>query len=287
MFQTAALSILSIICTATLATPVFANGIPQPWQIGFQEPVTPVGQMVDSFHDIILIAVFAISIFILILISVTLWKFREKKNLIPSKRVHNPILEVTWTLVPVVILVAMLFPSIRLIQFMDKVDNPELTLKVVGSQWYWNYEIPELDIAFESRMIPDEEIKAGQLRLLEVDEPVFLPVNTNIRVLVTSSDVLHSWAVPAFFFKKDGSPGRISECWLDVQKEGVYYGQCSEICGMDHGFMPIKIHAVSKEKFLQWAEKAKYRFANINSLNYSIIKIAFAEENKNQTQNLM
>jgi cytochrome c oxidase subunit 2 len=233
---------------------VLADGSPRCWQFGFQEPATPVAEMVNSFHNFVLIFVFSISIFVFILMGVTIWKFHEKRNPTPSNTTHNHIIEIMWTFIPVVILVIIGFPSVKLIQFMDKVDEPELTLKVVGSQWYWNYEIPEIGVSFESRIIPSEDIGYNQIRLLEVDEPLLLPINTKIRVLVTSSDVLHSWAIPSFAFKKDGCPGRISESWIDIQKEGVYYGQCSEICGMDHGFMPIKIYAVSKKKFLEWAE---------------------------------
>jgi cytochrome c oxidase subunit 2 len=238
---------------------VLADGIPQKWQIGLQEPVTPVAKIVSSFHDQVLIMSIAISIFVFILLFVAILRFRETKNPVPSKTTHNPVLEVVWTLIPCVLLTVMLFPSVRLIHYMEKVDDPELTLKIEGHQWYWNYEIPELDISFESRIIPDEELKPGQLRLLEVDEPVVLPVNTKVRLLITSSDVLHSWGVPSFAVKKDGAPGRISESWVNIQKEGVYYGQCSELCGMDHGFMPIKVEAVSKENFLKWANDAKHR----------------------------
>jgi cytochrome c oxidase subunit 2 len=255
------LSFLSLICCIIMPKNAFANGIPERWQIGLQEPATPVAEMVNSFHNDLLLVTAFIVLFVVVLMFVTLFKFNNKKNKTPSKTSHHPTLEVIWTIIPAITLVVLGFPSLRLIQYMDKVENPELTLKVVGSQWYWNYEMPELNIAFESRMIPEEEMtKPNQLRLLEVDEPVFLPVNTNIRVLITSSDVLHAWAVPAFCFKKDATPGRISEAWINIQKKGIYYGQCSEICGIDHGFMPIKIHAVSKEKFLKWAENSRKRF---------------------------
>lgn len=237
-----------------------ANGIPTTWQIGMQEPVTPVAKVIVSFFDQVTLLSTFIMVFVLIVLLITIFKFRETKNLIPSTRSHNPVLEVAWTIIPVIVLTIMTIPSLKLIYFMDKVEDPELTLKIVGSQWYWNYEIPELDIVFESRMIPDDEIKPGQLRLLEVDEPVVLPINTKIRILVTASDVLHSWTVPAFGVKKDATPGRIGEAWIEIQKEGVYYGQCSELCGMDHGFMPIKVQAVSKEEFLKWADNARHRF---------------------------
>jgi cytochrome c oxidase subunit 2 len=256
------LGLLFLISNIFLAQNLLADGLAKPWQMGFQEPVTPVAEMINDFHNFLLILIFIISLFVFLLLAYTIWRFSEKRNPVPSKRTHNPTLEVIWTLAPVVILGLLLFPSLKLVKFMDKVDNPELTLKVVGNQWYWNYEIPELDINFESRMIPDDEIKTGQIRLLEVDEPLTLPINTKIRVLVTSNDVLHSWAVPAFAFKKDCAPGRISEAWIEIQKEGVYYGQCSELCGMGHGFMPIKIIAVSKKSFLEWTKTTQLRFSD-------------------------
>lgn len=251
------LGLLFLVFTISICEYVLADGIPHHLQMGFQEPATPVAEMVNSFHNFVMLFVIVIPLFVFGLMGFTIWRFHETRNPTPSTRTHHYLLEFVWTFVPAVLLVFLGFPSVKLIQFMDKVDEPELTLKVVGSQWYWNYEIPEIGVSFESRMVPSEEIGKDQIRLLEVDEPLLLPTNTKIRVLVTSSDVLHSWAVPAFAFKKDGTPGRISESWIDIQRKGVFYGQCSELCGMNHGFMPIKIYAVSKKKFLQWAEEAE------------------------------
>jgi len=251
------LGLLLLVFTISISEYVLADGIPHHLQMGFQEPATPVAEMVNAFHNFVMFFVIIIPLFVFILMGFTCWRFHETRNPVPSTTTHHYVLEFIWTFIPVVILVIIGFPSVKLIQFMDKVDEPELTLKVVGSQWYWNYEIPEIGVSFESRMVPSEEIGKDQIRLLEVDEPLLLPTNTKIRVLVTASDVLHSWAIPAFAFKKDGTPGRISESWIDIQREGVFYGQCSELCGMDHGFMPIKIYAVSKKNFLQWAEESE------------------------------
>jgi cytochrome c oxidase subunit 2 len=172
---------------------------------------------------------------------------------------------VLWTVVPVIILVIIAVPSFKVLYYMDKTQDAEMTLKVTGRQWYWDYSYPDQgDIGFSSYMIPDEEIKPGQKRLLEVDNRIVLPIDTNIRILVTAGDVIHSWAMPALGIKKDAIPGRINETWARIDKEGVYYGQCSEICGTNHGFMPIAIEAVSKERFQQWVEEAKVKFAGNN-----------------------
>jgi cytochrome c oxidase subunit II len=165
----------------------------------------------------------------------------------------------------VIILVIIAVPSFKVLYYMDKTQDAEMTLKVTGRQWYWDYSYPDQgDIGFSSYMIPDEEIKPGQKRLLEVDNRIVLPIDTNIRILVTAGDVIHSWAMPALGIKKDAIPGRINETWARIDKEGVYYGQCSEICGTNHGFMPIAIEAVSKERFQQWVEEAKVKFAGNN-----------------------
>jgi len=230
---------------------------PEFFQLKLQDPCSSIMEGILLFNKHLLFVVILIILAVSWLLSNTIYNFDYMINSTSTNFFHSNPLEIIWTSVPALLLVMVGFPSVKLIQFMDKVDEPELTLKVVGSQWYWNYEIPEIGVSFESRIIPSEDIGPNQIRLLEVDEPLLLPINTKIRVLVTSSDVLHSWAVPAFAFKKDCTPGRISESWIDIQKEGVYYGQCSELCGMDHGFMPIKIYAVSKKKFLEWAEETE------------------------------
>ena len=242
------------------AAPALADA-PKPWQLGFQEAASPVMELINSFHDFLLIIIISIAAFVTALMIYVMVKFNEKANPVPTKTTHNTILEVIWTVVPIMILVVIAIPSFRLLYYMDKTTTPEMTLKVTGSQWYWSYEYPDHGkIAFDSQMIPDNELKPGQLRLLDVDNRVVVPVDTNIRVLLTSNAVIHAWAVPAFGIKIDTVPGRMNETWMRVTKPGVYYGQCSELCGINHGFMPIAVQAVSKADFAKWVAQAKVKF---------------------------
>jgi cytochrome c oxidase subunit 2 len=190
-------------------------------------------------------------------------RFNRKRNPTPRKFSHNSLLEVVWTLVPVIILVAVAIPSFRLLYFMDRTSEAEMTIKAIGHQWYWSYEYPDLgeDITFDAFMVQDDELSEGQIRLLATDESMVVPVETNIRLLVTADDVIHAWAIPSFGVKIDGVPGRINETWFRVDVEGIYYGQCSELCGRDHAFMPIQVKAVSKEAYAEWAAYAQKEFA--------------------------
>ncbi|MEM8589225.1 MAG: cytochrome c oxidase subunit II [Pseudomonadota bacterium] len=228
---------------------------PREWQINLQTPATPFAEAGLAFNNLLLVIIIGISVFVLALLAIVIFRFNAKKNPTPSKTTHNTLLEVVWTVVPVLILVVIAVPSFRLLYLGDRVENPEMTLEVTGYQWYWGYEYPDQQIdEFSSYMIPDEDIdeEAGQLRLLSVDNPVVLPVDTDIQILVTAADVLHSFAVPAFMIKTDAVTMRWNETWARIQEEGVYYGQCSELCGIGHGFMPIEIRAVSREAFDQW-----------------------------------
>lgn len=242
------------------AAPASADA-PKPWELGLQDAASPVMERITSFHDMLLVIITAIALLVTGLLAYVMVRFNEKANPVPSKTTHNTVLEVAWTVVPVLILVVIAIPSFRLLYYMDKTTTPEMTLKVTGSQWYWTYEYPDQGrITFDSLMIPDNELKPGQLRLLEVDNRVVVPVNTNIRVLVTANAVIHSWAVPALGVKTDAVPGRMNETWIRVTRPGVYYGQCSELCGINHGFMPIAVEAVSKAEFAQWIDQAKVKF---------------------------
>jgi len=231
---------------------------PHPWQLGLQEAATPVKHAMDSFHDLLTVIIVAIVIFVAGLLAWVALRFNAKKNAVPSTTSHHTVLEIAWTVIPVIILIVIAVPSFKLLYQAERVPESEMTIKVTGRQWYWDYEYPDHgNIAFSSYMIQDSELKPGQKRLLEVDNRVILPVGTTVRVLVTAGDVIHSWAVPSFGVKKDAVPGRANETWVRIEKEGVYYGQCSEICGVNHAFMPIAVEAVSKEAFNQWVEKAK------------------------------
>ena len=259
-----------LLAAAWLQTgPSFAQSGPQPWQMDFRPSATPVMDDIVDFHNLLLVIEVLIVLFVLGLMVYICVKFNAKANPVPSKTTHNVFLEVVWTVIPIIILIVITVPSVKLLVFMDKApkEKVEMTLKVIGHQWYWSYEYPDAgDLAFDSNIIPDEEIDAskGQIRLLEVDNRIAIPVDTTIRVLMTSDDVLHNWAVPAFGIKMDTVPGRINEAWIRVPaaRAGVYRGQCSELCGVNHGYMPIVIEAKSKQDFAKWLDKAKKEFAN-------------------------
>lgn len=233
----------------------------EPWQLGFQEAVTPVMERISSLHNGMTVLITVISIFVLVLLVIIALRFRENKNPRPSKTTHNTMLEIVWTTIPVLILIGIAIPSLRLHYYMDKAHDPDMVLKVIGYQWYWNYEYPDLGVSFDSYMIKDEDLKPNQPRLLAVDNPVVVPVDATVAVHITAGDVIHSWAMPSFGVKTDALPGRLNETWFQATKEGVYYGQCSELCGVGHGFMPIEIHVVSQEAYEMWAEEAQEKFA--------------------------
>jgi len=243
----------AVLAGAALAGPALAAGQPEPWGLGLQPGASPVKHQMHSFHNLLLVIITAISVFVLALLLYVTWRFSARRNPAPSRTTHNTLLEVVWTVVPVLILLVIAVPSFRLLYYMDRSENPEMTLQVTGYQWYWGYEYPDQQIGeYASYMVPDDELGPDQLRLLSVDEPVVLPVDTDIQVLVTAGDVLHSFAIPAFGMKTDAIPGRMNETWVRIEDEGTYYGQCSEICGTGHAFMPIEIRAVSREAFDDW-----------------------------------
>lgn len=258
---------LQILSFAPIAMMAWMSGahadIARPWQLGFQEPQSPVMKDVVWFHDVLLVIITLITLFVLGLLLYIAVKFNEKSNPVPSKTTHNSTLEVLWTAIPILILVGIAVPSFKLLYFQDRTTKYEMTLKVTGHQWYWSYEYPDHgNIKFNSNMVQTADLKKGQPRLLTVDNPVYLPINTNIRLLLAASDVIHSWALPALIQKTDNVPGRINELWVHINKPGTYYGQCSELCGVNHGFMPVMVKAVTKEEFAAWVAKAKKKFAS-------------------------
>jgi cytochrome c oxidase subunit 2 len=238
-------------------------GQPSPWQLGLQASATPVMDEVRWFHDFLLYIIAAISGFVLILLVIVMVRFNARANPTPSKTTHNTPLEVVWTVVPVLILVAIAIPSFRLLFLQQTIPPADLTVKATGRQWYWNYEYPDSKIAFDSYMLRDNERKPDQPRLLAVDNDLVVPVNKVVRVLVTAdpTGVIHAFAVPSFGIKIDAVPGRLNETWFKATREGVYYGQCSELCGKDHAFMPIAVRVVSEQAFNAWLEEAKKKFA--------------------------
>lgn len=236
----------------------------QPWQMGMLPAASPVQERLFSFHNLMLVLITVVSVLVLVLMIYTCLRFSEKNNPTPSKTSHNTLIEVIWTLLPVLILVCLAVPSLKLLYFMDKTEiegKADLTIKVIGYQWYWNYEYPDAGFAFDSYMVEEEDLKPGQPRLLTVDNAVYVPVGKKVRVQLTGGDVIHSWAMPNFGVKLDAVPGHLNETWFQADVEGTYYGQCSELCGVRHGFMPITVHVVSQEEFDAWIEQAKERFA--------------------------
>jgi len=234
---------------------------PTPWQLGFQEAHSPIMEQMVSFHDFLLWVIFAISLFVLLLLLYTIVRFREKANPNPTKTTHNTLIEILWTVIPVLILFVIGFYSLPLLYATDDVTDADVTVKVIGRQWYWSYEYPDHgDFTFDAFMVPEDELKAGQPRLLATDENLVLPVGKKIRVLVTSSDVLHAFAMPALGSKVDAVPGRTNETWFKIDEPGIYYGQCSELCGSGHAFMPLAIQAMPEAEFNAWITKAQARF---------------------------
>lgn len=237
----------------------------KPWQLGMRLPAGPVHERLYTFHDYILLLITAVTVMVLVLLVYVCIRFSEKNNPKPSKTTHNVLIEVVWTLVPVLILVIVAIPSLRLLYYMDHTHlqgEADVTIKVIGYQWYWNYEYPDDGFAFDSYMIRDEDLQPGQPRLLAVDNPIYVPVGKRVRLQITAGDVIHSWAMPNFGVKMDAVPGRLNETWFQADIEGTYYGQCSELCGVNHGFMPIAVNVVSQEEYDAWIEEARDRFAS-------------------------
>lgn len=258
-----------------------AGGEPFPWQIGFQEAATPLMEQLNDFHHLLMIFCTSIVLFVFLLIVYVLFRYNAQKNPIPAKFSHNITIEIIWTVVPVIILCIIAVPSFRILKFAEEIPRSDMTIKVVGSQWYWTYSYPDHgNFEFDSNLINDKDLLPGQKRLLEVDNRIVIPENTTVKFLVTASDVLHSFAIPSFGIKIDAIPGRVNETWVRVTKKGVYYGQCSELCGTNHGFMPITVEVVSKQDFDSWIIRSKEKFASIindfiDKKNYKFNKSLF------------
>lgn len=255
--------------TALAAGSAHADGFPEPGQIGFEEAVTPIAHEMHFFHDWILLPIIVmISLFVLGLLAYVIFRFNEKANPVPSRTTHHSTLEVIWTVLPVMILVVIAIPSFRLLAHQVIVPEPDLTVKVTGKQWYWTYNYPADQgggFEFDSYLIPESDLKPGDIRLLSVDNEAVVPVGKVVRVLMTSADVIHSFTVPSFGIRIDAIPGRMNETWFKAEREGVYYGQCSKICGQGHAFMPIAVRVVSPEKYAAWLVEASKKFASTNA----------------------
>jgi cytochrome c oxidase subunit 2 len=232
------------------------------WQLSFQNPATDLMGSVVGLHNIILIVMTLVTLFVLFLLFYVSFRFSAKRNPIPSTTTHNTVVEVLWTAIPIVILVVLAIPSFKLLYQQEKSENYDMTVKVIGHQWYWEYEYPDHgDFYFESYMVQEQDLEEGDLRLLTVDNPLVIPANKNIQILITAGDVLHSWAVPSMGLKTDAVPGRLNETWVNVKEPGLYRGQCSEICGSGHGFMPVVVKVLPEREFMAWANEAKNNYA--------------------------
>ncbi len=254
-----------------------ATGQPLPWQMGLQPAATPVMENIIWFHDFLLYLITAITLFVLVLLLIVIFRFNSKANPVPTKTTHNTLLEVAWTLIPVVILTAIAVPSFKLLFLQTTIPQADLTVKATGKQWYWTYNYPDSKFEFDSLLACDaQRIKCEQPRLLAVDNDMVVPVNKVVRVQVIGAEVIHAFAVPAFGIKIDAVPGRLNETWFKATREGVYYGQCSELCGKDHAYMPIAVRVVNDKDYAAWLEQARKKFA-VNDGEKSITVAASAE----------
>jgi cytochrome c oxidase subunit II len=260
--------------TVLIAPALAGSGQPSPRQITFQDAVTPVAEDIHSFHDYVNVIIFLITAFVMVLMLYVMWRFNEKRNPTPSRTTHNTLIEVLWTVVPVLILVVIAIPSFKLLYFQYTYPPPDLTIKAIAHTWNWTHEFPDQGFSVDSVMLREqnaegkneleESIKSGipadQVpRNLAVDNDILVPVNKVVHVLVTSTDVIHNWTIPSFGSKVDAVPGRVTATWFKATKEGIYFGQCSELCGKDHAFMPIAVRVVKEQVFNDWAAALKAR----------------------------
>lgn len=238
---------------------------PHPWQFGMQAPATPITERIHAFNNELLVIIFAIALFVFALLIYVMLRFNARVHPVPTRTSHNTVVEVLWTVIPVLILVTIAIPSFKLMYYMDRVPDSKMTIKVTGHQWYWEYTYPDNgNLDFNSNLVADKDLKPGQERLLDVDNPLVIPEHTNIRVQVAGSDVIHSWFVPSFGVQEYAVIGRLNEAWVNVNHTGTYYGECNQICGVNHAFMPIKVVVLSQADFQKWLAEAKTKFASLD-----------------------
>ena len=266
---------IGVLSGTTLPIVSALSSEPLPWQMGLQPAAGSISIMATDLHNLLLVVITAISLFVLFLMIYVCVRFRADRNPNPSKRTHNSILEVMWTVIPVLILVVIAVPSFRLLYYLDKQIEPDMTIKVTGIQWYWNYEYPDQNVAFDSYMINEEDLKPGQKRLLDVDNPLVLPEGSKVKVLIAGNDVMHSFFVPSLAVQEYSVPGRLNEVWMDIpQGEKTYYGQCNQICGINHAYMPVVVKVLTKENYANWLKNAKVEFASMGELSKENIVLA-------------
>ena len=250
---------------------------PKPWQMDLQPPAGIIAEKATDLHNFLLVVITLISVFVLGLLIYVCIKYKEQPGVKPSKTSHNTIIEIIWTVVPVLILVVIAVPSFKLL-YLTEADKPvDMVIKVSGAQWYWNYEYPDQEISFDSYIIAEADLKGDQKRMLDVDNPLVVPEGTKIKFLITGNDVMHSFFVPSLALQVYSIAGRINEIWTEVPLgKKKYYGQCNQICGVNHAYMPIVIQALPKDEYEQWLKEAKVKFAN--KINSSPNKLAFLEK---------
>lgn len=258
------LSLIFVALISFLSNAGSTETLPKDWQLGFSEPATELMSDVIAFHSYILMPIITgISILVLALLLYIAYRYNSNRNQIASTTTHNTVIEVLWTVIPVILLIIIAIPSFRILYTAETIPKADLTIKAIGNQWYWSYEYPDYDdFSFDANMLQDEELSDPSLRLLETDTQIVVPVNKVVKLLITSNDVLHAWTIPAFAVKKDAVPGRLNETWFKAEKTGTYYGQCSELCGPKHAFMPINVKVVSQDEFDNWLNFAKEEYAS-------------------------
>jgi cytochrome c oxidase subunit II len=291
MFTRLRATVIAAVMTAATGSLLWAGAAmaaqPVPWQLDMQDPVTPVAERILSFNHFLMVIITAITLFVLALLIYVMVKFNAKANPVPSHNHHNTMLEVAWTVIPVIVLVIIAIPSFKDLYYQYSFPKPDLTIKATGHQWYWSYEYPDVaGVTFDSNMLNDadrEKLKAQGIdapRLLAVDNEIVVPVNKVVHVLTTSQDVIHNWTIPAFGSKTDAVPGRVLATWFQATKPGAYYGPCSELCGANHAYMPIAVRVVSDEVYAKWLEARKAGGKDVDQKAFEVIKQAAVDETK-------
>ncbi len=255
---------------------------PKPWQMDLQSPSGIIAEAATDLHNFLLIVITLISLFVLGLLVYVCWRYREKVNKNPSRTSHNTLIEILWTVIPVLILVVIAVPSFKLLYLQETDKKYDMVVKVTGAQWYWNYEYPDEKISFDSYMIEEDKIKSGQKRLLDVDNPLIVPEGTRIKFLITGNDVMHSFFIPSLAVQVYSIAGRINEVWTEVPMgPKTYYGQCNQICGVNHAYMPIVVKSVPKKDFEKWLKEAKVKFASIDKSYKTVMLNKFSNKEIN------
>ena len=253
---------LNSVAASFAAIPALAQA-PQNWQLGMQAAHSPVKEQIANLHDLVMVIITAVTVFVAGLLLYVCWRYNHRRNPNPSRTSHHTSIEIAWTVLPVLILVVIAIPSFRLVYFEDRARDADMTIKVTGHQWYWEYTYPDgANVDFSSYMVPSDQLKPGQLRLLDVDNPLVLPAGKTVRILTTSADVIHSFFIPSLGVQRYAIPGRTIETWVKIDQPGDYYGECNQICGTNHSMMPISVHAVSDTDFVAWLATAKTKFSD-------------------------